>query len=444
MTIKFTDTYALPGDKNKLPDGSIMCDARIARTGLQYYAPGEVQGTGLKDGGWLYRSPDQVFSPEALQSFDLATLTLNHPPGGVTPADYQQLSVGAVGSAHRDDAHPEWVSAKVHVVAQSAIRAIQDGTVELSCGYGGDVVEIEPTQINDDNGNPQTVRFTLENIRGNHVAIVRQARAGAGARLLLDSKLSDFIKKQGNEYVVLSHTGEVLGRHLTRKAALNQLQAIEVNKDAMDPTTEVTPCTDTAPSKWTTKVVSPEGEEEIMGEFDDRETAVSSFQSKSDNAHPEPTQPAMLVTEPVVANVPEIKAEVAKEALAAKGEVLQDAVSIQDTVTKLQAELTRVTSPMFLDALVKELDQVRIVARSHGVVNDAVSASDLRRLTVIKSLKLDLASFNDAQVKQIFDAVGTPVEKRVIVDSAPTAVVALPHDRVASAILAQHQAAKLS
>lgn len=39
------------------------------------------------------------------------------------------------------------------------------------------------------------------------------------------------IRKQGNNYVVKNKAGtKVLGKHKTRKAAVKQLQAIEINK----------------------------------------------------------------------------------------------------------------------------------------------------------------------------------------------------------------------
>lgn len=38
------------------------------------------------------------------------------------------------------------------------------------------------------------------------------------------------IIKEGNNYIVKSETGKVLGKHKTRKKAIAQLQAIEISK----------------------------------------------------------------------------------------------------------------------------------------------------------------------------------------------------------------------
>lgn len=38
------------------------------------------------------------------------------------------------------------------------------------------------------------------------------------------------IRKRGNQWVVLSKSGKILGRHKTRSGAQSQLHAIEANK----------------------------------------------------------------------------------------------------------------------------------------------------------------------------------------------------------------------
>lgn len=47
----------------------------------------------------------------------------------------------------------------------------------------------------------------------------------------LSQALSEYVEERGNEYVVLSKKGKVLGTHPTRKKALAQLRAIEASKN---------------------------------------------------------------------------------------------------------------------------------------------------------------------------------------------------------------------
>tara|TARA_Y100001973_G_C5023246_1_gene244239 strand:+ start:81 stop:254 length:174 start_codon:yes stop_codon:yes gene_type:complete len=49
--------------------------------------------------------------------------------------------------------------------------------------------------------------------------------------ILLDQKIiSEYIRKRGNKWVVVSKKGKTLGTHDTKKSALKQLAAIEINK----------------------------------------------------------------------------------------------------------------------------------------------------------------------------------------------------------------------
>lgn len=49
--------------------------------------------------------------------------------------------------------------------------------------------------------------------------------------ILLDqSVIREYIRKRGDKWVVVSKKGKVLGTHDTKKSALKQLAAIEINK----------------------------------------------------------------------------------------------------------------------------------------------------------------------------------------------------------------------
>ena len=49
----------------------------------------------------------------------------------------------------------------------------------------------------------------------------------------LQELLCEYVERRGNKWVVLNHTKDkVLGTHPTRKEAMAQLRAIEINKHA--------------------------------------------------------------------------------------------------------------------------------------------------------------------------------------------------------------------
>lgn len=169
------DSGTLRLDSKRTPQGFIRADAIIARTGVQAYR--------RSDGGIQneYRPPEAVFHPDALASFSLAPLTLNHPPVPVTAANAREYMVGTTGEivARRDS---KYVATTVLITDADAIRSVERGdTVELSCGYQCDL-DFTPGTT------PDGERYDAVQIaiRGNHVALVPQARAGPEARLTLD------------------------------------------------------------------------------------------------------------------------------------------------------------------------------------------------------------------------------------------------------------------
>lgn len=169
------DAQRLDGVLAKMtPEGFLRVDARLTRTGVFEY--------GDRDGNrWgELRTEDEVFSPEALQSFELTVLTDEHPTSFVDASNVRELQVGHVGSDVRRDG--DYVRATVMVTDQATIDAIKAGKVELSCGYTAKVLKEDGVS---EDGTPFAARQTM--IRGNHVAIVDKGRAGPECRLLTDS-----------------------------------------------------------------------------------------------------------------------------------------------------------------------------------------------------------------------------------------------------------------
>lgn len=175
MAFKRYDKGALRLDAQRTPQGFLRADATIARTGVQLYA--NADGSVRRE----YRPDAEVFAPQALSSFGLALLTLHHPPEPITAENSKKYGVGIIVDAPRR--RDNMVATSVLVTDADAIKAIETGrAAELSCGYECDVDDTPGVT-------PDGQRYDSiqRNIRGNHVALVPQGRAGPDVRVRLDA-----------------------------------------------------------------------------------------------------------------------------------------------------------------------------------------------------------------------------------------------------------------
>lgn len=149
------------------PEGFLIChNVPINRTGKQQYLLREIglEGDGLVT---VIRTDDEVFSREALASFEGKPVTQDHPPGSVKPFNYGMYTKGHAQNVHRGTGSESDCSmADLFINDPDLIRAIKDGLREVSCGY-------ECTYVPDGRGH-----FFQRQIRGNHVAVVAAGRAG--------------------------------------------------------------------------------------------------------------------------------------------------------------------------------------------------------------------------------------------------------------------------
>lgn len=203
--MKFLCCEKISEHRYKTPEGYLVCvDSVLARTGKQTYTRGEVFGSDCKDADKeieVDRTPEEVFSDKTLASFENKPLTDEHPDEDVTINNHNSYSIGFVRDIKRGKTSDgEDVMLGTLVVTDSnAIEEIENGKTDLSCGYECDI---------EDDDNP-----CQRNIRGNHVALCQQGRAGIAH--IVDSKVRDAkIKvgmkvKNGNElFIVESNDGE--------------------------------------------------------------------------------------------------------------------------------------------------------------------------------------------------------------------------------------------
>ena len=177
--MKFLSVEKISAHKFKDSNGQLICtDCILARTGKQSYTRKEVFGDSV-DNPYseiqLDRKPDQVFSGPTLASFENKPVTIEHPSENVNVENYKKFAVGFVRDVHKGvykDEKGEMhdvIMGTIVLTDKHAIQLLEDGEENfLSCGYDCDIA----TENNNYDYGEQI------NIRGNHIAMCANPRAG--------------------------------------------------------------------------------------------------------------------------------------------------------------------------------------------------------------------------------------------------------------------------
>lgn len=168
------DTVAL-SDARTTADGYLVADAKIARTGIQTYSGTEMGRPDLA-AVRVWRPADEVFHGDAMASMAHRPVTLEHPDEAITAVNWRRHSVGQTGGDVVRDG--DFVRVPLVLMDQGAIEAVRLGKRQLSVGYAA---EIDWTPGVTADG--QSYDAVQRQIRGNHLAIVDQARAGPACRI---------------------------------------------------------------------------------------------------------------------------------------------------------------------------------------------------------------------------------------------------------------------
>lgn len=162
-------------------EGYLITSAIVTRTGVFTYRNGD--GSTRKE----LRHPDEVFTPDSLESMKLKPITNDHPMDKiVTAQNVSELSIGNIGETIKINS--PFVLAKLCIKNAEIIELIRnEEKQELSLGYMVDLVE-EPGEFD---GEEYTHRQT--NIQYNHLALVERGRAGPMARIQLDNNDAEVI-----------------------------------------------------------------------------------------------------------------------------------------------------------------------------------------------------------------------------------------------------------
>lgn len=214
--MRFLVTEKLSPHKFKTPEGYLICtDAVLSRTGKQEYRRCELFGDACNDPDKMInveRTSDEVFSDKAMSSFENKPICIQHPDVDVNSENYNELAVGFVRDIYKgfDNGQPVMLGTLV-ITNKEAVDDIESGKYkELSCGYDCDISEDDLTQ---------------RNIRGNHVALCEQGRAGIAR--IVDSVETNYTYK--NEEIKMKDTSIY-----TLKAALSNLSKMYTSGPGID------------------------------------------------------------------------------------------------------------------------------------------------------------------------------------------------------------------
>jgi hypothetical protein len=173
MTI---DEAFKPSSRTVTPEGFLCVKGIAARTGVYQYLSSELGLEGPERIVNVYRSPEEVFSPESMATYIDKDVTNDHPDDLVSSETFKEVSVGHVRGVERDGDN---LVVDMIIKDQTAIDAIQSGKSELSPGYLAEYVEapgIDPVS-------GTAYEYEQRDIQINHNAVVEAARAGKVARI---------------------------------------------------------------------------------------------------------------------------------------------------------------------------------------------------------------------------------------------------------------------
>jgi hypothetical protein len=163
-------------EKRRTNDGYLTVNARVARAGnVQLYLGDEVGKPEMKTVR-VYRPADEVFSKDTMQSFAHRPVTLGHPSKGVSSKNWDGIAKGwSDAEVVRDG---EFVRVSMLLADEAAIKAVENGTRELSMGYD---CTLDWTAGTTPSG--EAYDAIQRGIRSNHIAVVERARGGSDLRI---------------------------------------------------------------------------------------------------------------------------------------------------------------------------------------------------------------------------------------------------------------------
>ena len=190
--LQFYVTEQISPNIAETPEGFLICaDVPIARTGSQDYNIAESDimpwlkdfEPGPNGSIIIERTPEEVFRPETIASFEGKSLTIDHPDGFVVPDNWNDLEKGTLQNVRRGDGiQSDLLLADFIIKSPDAIEFVKSGELrQLSCGYDAEYTQTAPG------------RGKQINIIGNHVALVQHGRAGVRCMIMDSNKYKEVL-----------------------------------------------------------------------------------------------------------------------------------------------------------------------------------------------------------------------------------------------------------
>ena len=164
--------YTISPNQLETGEGFLICrNVPIARTGTQQYLGSEI-GMNTSEVVDVMRTEEEVFSPAAIASFEGKPVTNDHPPVVVDPNTAALYEKGHIQNVRRGSGEfKNFLVGDLHIHDAELIKAIKNGKRQISCGYECEYIEKDG-------------QIYQTNIRGNHVAVVDEGRAGVKASIM--------------------------------------------------------------------------------------------------------------------------------------------------------------------------------------------------------------------------------------------------------------------
>ena len=173
------DFVEIPSNPKVDDNGYIRTEGIIARIGVQEY---QQNGETIRE----FRPPEEV--KKSAESFQRQPITLNHPPMLVNAENAANYSKGLSGEVDYENGLLE---AELTITHKDAVEAATTSHKQLSNGYLCEVEDSSGTWTDEEGlvgekGKQYQYDRIQKNIKGNHIALVKRARAGDVASLKLD------------------------------------------------------------------------------------------------------------------------------------------------------------------------------------------------------------------------------------------------------------------
>ena len=170
---------------HRTPEGYLCFEGRATRAGVFLYR--NLDGTIRRE----LRPPDEVGRADSLGTLARKPVTDLHPDDFVTAENADELAVGIVDPVvvWESDFADGYVKVRGTIQRKSAVDSIDEGRVELSCGYTARI-DFTPGVWTDAAGVDHEYDSVQRDIEYNHLALVDRGRAGKLARLRADDAIS--------------------------------------------------------------------------------------------------------------------------------------------------------------------------------------------------------------------------------------------------------------